>query len=139
MSIVRRYLIVASIALQALLAVALTTAFLAAVISALSPNVPNESRGSVAFLVLTMLPLYAMVVGTFAIVLIGAPLYALLLQFNQAKWWSALPVGVLPGALLWTQEPTMGYFAIGMGLLVAAATHFEMRRRIQRSRGAVVV
>lgn len=71
---------------------------------------------------------FALVYGAIPALLVGAPLYALLLHRGWATYLSAVLVGILPGLALLPIEQGLAYFFLAYGAPVAAATHFTASR-----------
>ena len=70
---------------------------------------------------------YTLIIGFLPVVFIGAPGYVLLLRKRLARWPYALSLGALPGLLVLAFEPSLGFWAITCGAVVALLTHVMCR------------
>jgi hypothetical protein len=67
---------------------------------------------------------FALAYGVFPALMVGAPLYALLLRHGWANFLSAPCIGILPGLALLAFEQTFAFLFLAYGASVAACTHF---------------
>jgi hypothetical protein len=67
---------------------------------------------------------FALAYGVFPALMVGAPLYALLLRHGWANFLSAVCVGILPGLALLAFEQNFAFLFLAYGASVAACTHF---------------
>ena len=123
MSLLRQLLVVAATAFAALLLVAGAMATVAAVDSATNSNalLSSKSAATVTFG-------YTVILGILPALLFGAPGYVLLLRKGLARWYYALALGALPGAIALPFDSNLGFWAIACGSVVALATHLVCRR-----------
>jgi hypothetical protein len=81
---------------------------------------------------------YAVFIGFFLVALVGAPAYALLVQFRQDKWPYVFLLGVIPGLIFLYFDRNVGPFVIGCGVFVAMSTHHSFLRQARHSEARAV-
>ena len=123
MTVIRQLLIVEAAALVALLAVSVGMAGYGAFDSLLHSNSLLTPASSAQILFV-----YTAIFGLVPVIAIGAPGYVALLRHNRARWQYVVLLGIAPGLVALSVEPSLGFLAIICGAAVAAITHLICRR-----------
>ena len=123
MSILRQLLIVEAVALAALLAVAASMSAYGAIDSLRHANSLLDPAASAKILFG-----YTAILGAVPVILVGAPGYLALLRNNLARWPYAWGLGAFPGLVILPLEPSLGFWAVICGSVVALITHIGCHR-----------
>ena len=71
---------------------------------------------------------YTVAIGTLPVVVVGAPIYLVLLRRGSANWINVVALGGAPGVLLLFLVGGLGIWAMVCGVAVASVTHLICRR-----------
>ena len=72
--------------------------------------------------------LYTLLYGVGPVVLIGAPVYTLLVGYKANTWWAVLLVGLVPESSLAWIDRSIGIYACVCGIVIATVTHARWQR-----------
>ena len=90
---------------------------------------PTRSELAVAAALFATVLLTAAVNGALALLIIGVPIYVLLLEMRRASWISALAVGLGPALVASGIFDSFVTTIVGAcGICIAAYTHYMIRR-----------
>lgn len=64
----------------------------------------------------------------FGALCLGAPVYACLAHYRKVRWYTALALGIIFGALCFTVSKEIGLVAMLLGGMVALVTHWATLR-----------
>ena len=131
MTSLMRYGNIVAVALCAVVAVAIVMATCLFVYSVWLHPASSASDTPTAGFFALMFVFYAVTIGTFLVVAVGAPLYLLLDRLSVANWPLVLLVGIAPGIALLALAKDLGIWSIVSGAAVAALTHFYLVRAMR--------
>ena len=123
MTVFRQLIVVELVSVASLLLVAAAMAAYGAIDSASHANSLIDPAGSawIAFG-------YATIIGAIPVILIGAPIYLLLLRRGAANWLNVMMLGVIPGVILLFVAGGLGFWAILCGAAIASLVHMGCRK-----------
>ena len=125
MSAVKRFLLVELVSIVTLVMVAGAVAAFGAIDSVSHANSLISPGGS-AWIGFG----YTAIIGLLPVVIVGAPIYFMLVRRNMANWLNVVILGAAPGVLLLFISLALGVWAIACGVVVASVTHVVCTRLV---------